>query len=356
MEEKKKIVLGLSGGVDSAVAAYLLQQQGYEVIGVTMLVRPEDHEGAQDAAKVAQVLGIEHRVVDFCSSFRENVMMPFVSEYTHGRTPNPCVICNRKVKWEALLSVADQVGAEEVATGHYAFVEKLPQSGRYSLRMSEDSKKDQSYVLYALTQDQLRRTRMPLGGYTKEQIRQIAAKLGLPVAQKPDSMEICFIPDGNYVRFLEDFTGRTAKPGSFVDEQGHVLGQHKGILHYTIGQRKGLGIAFGKPMFVKEIRAAENEVVLSGNEALFSQVTYVSEVNFMGWASLSQPRRAEAKIRYAHKASPCTVEIEEGRVKCTFDIPQRAITPGQSLVVYDGPWIALGGIISEERRDGDAWK
>lgn len=351
--EKVKIIVGLSGGVDSSVTAYLLQKQGYEVIGVTMQTRGEESgqgnnfQAVEDAARVAKQLGIAHYVMDFTDVFRRHVMDTFTEAYFCGRTPNPCVSCNRYVKWQALLEQGKALGAHLVATGHYANIEMHPQSGRLTLRMSQAKAKDQTYVLYDLTQEQLAATKMPLGQYTKDEVRKMAQELGIAVAEKPDSMEICFIPDHDYGAFLQRYGKKKAVCGSFVDQEGHVLGQHKGIIHYTIGQRKGLGIALGRPMFVGEIRPEKNEVVLCDNESLFHRVVYAKNVNWMGWASVSKPSRAEAKIRYSHPKAACTVELVGDWIKCTFDEPQRAMTPGQALVVYDGDYVACGGTIEK---------
>ena len=269
-----KVVVGMSGGVDSSVAAWLLQKQGYEVIGVTMQIWQDEEPGqaeenggccglsaVEDARRVAWQLGIPHYVMNFKKEFRTHVMDYFAEEYIRGRTPNPCIACNRYVKWEALLARSLGLGADFIATGHYARVERL-ENGRYALRQSATADKDQTYALYSLTQKQLSHTRMPVGAYTKEEIRQMAAELGLSVAHKADSQEICFIPDHDYAGFIRRERGQVPDPGNFVDREGKVLGQHKGIIHYTIGQRKGLNLSLGRPVFVTEIRPKSNEVVI----------------------------------------------------------------------------------------------
>lgn len=355
---KKKVVVGMSGGVDSSVAAYLLKEQGYEVIGVTMQIwQDEETETVQenggccglsavdDARRVAEYLEIPYYVMNFKKEFQDNVIDYFVGEYQEARTPNPCIACNRYVKWESLLQRSLSIGADYIATGHYARIDKLP-NGRYSLKKSASDAKDQTYALYNLTQAQLSHTLMPVGEYTKEEIRQIADKLLLPVAHKPDSQEICFVPDHDYAGFIERETGIKAVPGNFVDLEGNILGQHKGIIHYTIGQRKGLGIALGRPAFVADIRKETNEVVLGTNEDVFAPALLADRINLMSVGSLEGPKEVFAKIRYNHKGAPCRIEMtEDDRIKVTFHEPQRAITPGQAVVFYDGDHVLGGGTI-----------
>lgn len=358
MSGKQKVVVGMSGGVDSSVAAWLLKEQGYDVIGVTMQIWQDEDEFAMeasggccglsavdDARRVAADLGIPYYVMNFKKEFRKYVMDYFTAEYLAGRTPNPCIACNRYVKWESLLLRSLQIGADYIATGHYARIEQLP-NGRWALKRSCTDAKDQTYALYNLTQSQLAHTKMPVGDYTKDEIRGIAARVGLQVAHKPDSQEICFVPDQDYAGFIERDTGREIPKGNFVTRDGRILGQHKGITHYTIGQRKGLGIAFGHPVFVSEIRPETNEVVLGESEELFHRVLYADHVNFMLEENLNKPRQMTAKIRYNHKGSPCLVEkAGEDLIKCTFESPQRAITPGQAVVLYDGDYVFGGGTI-----------
>ena len=356
---KKKVVVGMSGGVDSSVAACLLKEQGYEVIGVTMQIwQDEDPQtveenggccglsAVEDARRVAWKLGIPYYVMNFRKEFKESVMDYFVSEYLHGRTPNPCIACNRFVKWESLLSRSLDIGADYIATGHYARVELLP-NGRYSIRNSVTAAKDQTYALYNLTQYQLSKTLMPVGDYTKDVIRQIAEDRGLAVAKKKDSMEICFIPDHDYAKFIEEAVEQVPGEGNFVDKDGNVLGRHKGITHYTVGQRKGLNLPMGRPVFVTAIRPETNEVVLGENEDVFSDRLVCGNVNWMAIDGLhGGERRVLAKIRYSHKGAPAVIrERSDGTVECCFETPQRAITPGQAAVFYEDEYVIGGGTI-----------
>ncbi|HUM82348.1 MAG TPA: tRNA 2-thiouridine(34) synthase MnmA [Lachnospiraceae bacterium] len=356
-----KVVVGMSGGVDSSVAAYLLKKQGYDVIGVTMQIWQDESETAQqenggccglsaveDARHVAERLEIPYYVMNFKDIFRKKVMDYFVCEYRAGRTPNPCIACNRYVKWESLLEKSLAIGADYIATGHYAKVVHLD-SGRYTLHVSSDKdgrSKDQTYALYNLTQDQLAHTLMPIGDYTKDEVRAIAEEAGLPVAHKPDSEEICFVPDGDYASFIENDTGIRDVPGNFVDTEGKVLGEHRGITHYTVGQRKHLGIALGYPVFVKEIRPDKNEVVLAGNENLFTHTLLAGDLNFMSQPGIPGKEEVWAKIRYNHRGASAIIEMAgEDRVRCTFREAVRAVTPGQSVVFYQKDEILGGGTI-----------
>ncbi len=354
----KKVVVGMSGGVDSSVAAYLLKQQGYDVVGVTMQIwQDESHEeienkggccglsAVDDARRVAAMLDIPYYVMNFKSEFKRDVIDYFVREYLAGRTPNPCIACNRYVKWESLLTRSIQIGADYIATGHYARICELP-NGRYAIRNSVTAKKDQTYALYNLTQDQLKRTLMPIGDYTKEEVRKIAEDIGLMVAGKPDSMEICFVPDNDYASFIEKETGVTSVPGDFVDVDGNVIGKHRGVIHYTVGQRKGLGIALGKPAFVVAIRPEQNQVVIGEDRDVYTERLYANNLNFMAVDDIPEPVHVKAKIRYSHEGAYCTVrKIDSDTIECIFDQPVRAVTPGQAVVLYDGEYVLGGGTI-----------
>ena len=355
---RKKVVVGMSGGVDSSVAAYLLKEQGYEVIGVTMEIWPKEQNdeeaakggccgasAADDARRVAYRIGIPHYVMNFRKEFEENVIRYFADEYRIGHTPNPCIACNRYVKWGALLEKSRALGADYIATGHYAKIAHLP-NGRWALQDAADSAKDQTYALYNLTQEQLFRTLMPDGAYTKQEIREIAEKIGLVTAHKADSQEICFVPDHDYASFLVRYTGEDDVPGNFVSETGEILGIHKGIRHYTIGQRKGLGIAFGRPVYVVAIRPETNEVVLGDNADLMQNELFADRLNFMAIDGVTEPIRAMAKIRYNHRGASCTIEPPvNGRIRIVFDEPQRAVTPGQAVVWYKDSYVLGGGTI-----------
>lgn len=361
----KTVVVGMSGGVDSSVAALLLKEQGYDVIGVTMQIWQEGSScgtavteavqenggccglsAVEDARRVAEHLGIPYYVMNFRREFQEKVMDYFVEEYLRGRTPNPCIACNRYVKWEALLQRSLEIGADYIATGHYARIDRLP-NGRYAIRNSVTARKDQTYALYNLTQEQLAHTRMPVGDYTKEEIRQLAKQAGIPVAHKPDSQEICFVPDDDYASFIEREAGnRVPGPGNFVTRDGQILGQHKGITHYTVGQRRGLDLPMGRRVFVTEIRPQTNEVVIGENEDVFTGQVLCNRLNFMAVPDLVQPRRVLAKIRYNHKGEYCRIEKQpDATVLCSFEKPVRAATPGQAVVFYEGEHVLGGGTI-----------
>lgn len=355
---KKKVAVGMSGGVDSSVAAYLLKEQGFDVIGVTMQIWQDEEplamaenggccglSAVDDARRVADRLDIPYYVLNFKREFKDKVIDYFIDEYIHARTPNPCIACNRYVKWEALLNRAVELGCDYIATGHYARVCRLD-NGRFALQKSAAVRKDQTYALYNLTQEQLSRTLMPVGEYDKEQIRKMAEEIGLSVAGKPDSQEICFIPDNDYASYIEKETGQTFLEGDFVDAGGKVLGRHKGIIHYTVGQRKGLGLSLGAPAFVTELRPETNEVVIGTNEDTFHDRLLADRVNWMSIPELQGERRVTAKIRYSHQGAPCIIRMTgEDEVECRFDEPVRAITPGQAVVFYDGDIVVGGGTI-----------
>ena len=343
----KKVVVGMAGGVDSSVCVHLLKEQGYEVIGVTLELwrdEPEVCEDATEARTNADEMGISHHIIHGKPEFEQEVISYFVDEYLHGRTPNPCVRCNPTIKWKLLMEAADRFGADYVATGHYAKV-KLLDNGRYGVLKAADEKKDQSYVLAQLSQDQLSRTLLPLGDYTKDEIRDIAKYLGLTSAEKKDSQDICFIDDNDYGRFLRDRLGDKLPPeGDFVLTDGTVVGRHKGITNYTIGQRKGLGIALGERTFVNRIDVEKNQVILGTD-------LYVKELTADSWNFISEPdldpkKSYTARVRYSNFGAACHGErISDIGYKITFDDPVRGVTPGQTVAVYDGDILAAGGII-----------
>jgi tRNA-specific 2-thiouridylase len=356
---KKSVMIGMSGGVDSSVAAAILLEKGYDVIGVTMQIWPETPEevklteggccslsAVDDARRVANALGIPYYVLNFKEVFEDRVINYFIDEYLLGRTPNPCIACNRHVKFEALLNKAVSMGIDYIATGHYAIIEYDENRKRYLLKKSVTQAKDQTYALYNLTQEQLARVLMPIGDYSKDVVRQKAADLGLYVASKPDSQEICFVDDNDYGSFIQENTDKKIIPGNFVDTQGNVLGRHKGLIHYTVGQRKGLGIALGKPMYVVGLDVENNNVILGDNSEVFGQELIAYDLNFISIDTLEEPMRVKAKIRYSAKeADALIIPLEKDKVKVVFDTPQRAITPGQSVVFYEDDIVVGGGII-----------
>lgn len=355
--KQQNILVAMSGGVDSAVAAWLLQKDGYDVVGITMRLWSESERllddlsdtssdrNVEDAKKIADLVGIPHVTVSLGESFYRDVVSSFISDYIAGKTPNPCVVCNKTIKFGKLLDIARERGFDKLATGHYARIEK-DATGRYLLKKPLDENKDQSYFLWSLSQDTLSSVLFPLGEYTKPEIREIAAQNGFVNAHRADSQDICFIPNGDYVSFIESQSERSFPKGLFLDTKGNPLGEHQGLIRYTVGQRKGLGIALGQPMFVKEKDALANTVTLSTNEELFSSTLTASSVNLIACDALASPVRLQAKIRYRHPPAMATVEqINADRLSVRFDTPQRAIAKGQSLVLYDGNTVVGGGII-----------
>ena len=352
----KKVLLGMSGGVDSSVAALLLLKAGYDVTGMPMRLRPEAYmqqsasggccslDDIDDARRVCYQLGIDHLVLNFTEQFERDVIQYFAEQYAAGRTPNPCIACNRHLKFGAMLQKARLLGFDFIATGHYAVITQND-SGRWLLKRAPASK-DQSYVLYSLTQDQLAHTLMPLGPYTKPEARQLAEEAGLRVAHKPDSQEICFVEDNDYASFLERYTGTKAPQGDFVDAPGRILGTHSGITHYTIGQRKGLGISFGKPMYVTKIDAVRNRITLGEEGSQYATSLLADDLNFIPFDTLDKPLQVQAKVRYqARPADAVLTPVDGGRVRVDFAEPQRSVTPGQAVVFYDGDLVVGGGVI-----------
>ncbi|MCR5271474.1 MAG: tRNA 2-thiouridine(34) synthase MnmA [Lachnospiraceae bacterium] len=347
-----KIIVGMSGGVDSAVTAYLLKAAGHDVIGVTLKtwVASDGKESRcceiDDAQIVADMLQIPYYAQNCLNEFRECVTEPFSREYLNGRTPNPCIECNRYIKWDRLLYMAKVMNADYVATGHYAGVVRLA-NGRYTVKKALHAGKDQTYMLYKLTQEQLKHTLMPLGNLTKDEVRSIAEKARLPVSKKPDSQEICFVPDGRYTDFLkENYPDEIPPEGYFVDESGKVLGKHKGISEYTVGQRKGLGISASHPLYVTRIDAGDNRIVLAGEESLYKREIVCKDVNFMGIGEIGpdEELHCEVKVRYHHAGSRAIVKgLSDGNVDIVFDEKIKAPTPGQSAVFYDESGCVLGG-------------
>ena len=358
MEQNKTALIAMSGGVDSSVAAYLMVNRGYRCMGTTMrLYRNEDiglsqfhtccsQRDIDDAAEVAFQLDIPYEILDFTLDFKEKIIGKFIRTYEAGGTPNPCIDCNRYMKFNKLLDFAQQNGLYYVVTGHYARIEE--RDGRFLLKKGLDASKDQSYVLYAMTQEQLRHTLFPMGELTKPEGRAIAEAQGFVNSHKPDSQDICFVPDGDYVKFMEQYTGKHYPPGDFLSPEGTVVGRHQGAVRYTIGQRKGLNLSLGRPVYVYEKDMAQNTVSVGDEALLFHTELIADDMNWIAFDRLEAPRRVQAKTRY-HQAEQWATVYPDGpeRIRLAFDEPQRAITVGQAVVLYDGEYVVGGGTISQ---------
>jgi tRNA-specific 2-thiouridylase len=353
-----KVAVAMSGGVDSSVAAAILKKEGHQIIGVTMQVWPPDEAHAndyasscspsvtEDARKITRQLGIPHHVIDLRDIFRRKVITDFCRDYRLGKTPNPCITCNRDIKFGALLEKAWELGVDYIATGHYAIIETASGSGRYLLKRGLDRRKEQSYWLYALIQEQLRHTILPLGKLTKRRVREIASELQLPVSAQAESQEICFIPDNNYPRFLRERVPEAARPGPILDRQGTMLGEHRGILFYTVGQHKKLGIAASEPLYVTGIDPEKNAIIVGSRQELYSSEFTATSLNWIAIDKLRQSITVNARIRHSHREARATVTpTAEDRVHVRFEQPQLAITPGQSVVFYQGDTVVGGGVI-----------
>jgi len=362
---RERVVVAMSGGVDSSMAASLLKKESYKVIGITMQIWPSDRIASEadklggccslvaveDARRVAQKLDIPYYVMNFRKVFAEKVITDFCEEYKRGRTPNPCIRCNQYIKFTALLERAKKLGARFIATGHYARIEFDRTRRRHLLKKGIDSKKDQSYVLYAMTQFQLKHTLMPLGNLTKEKVRRMACEWALPVADKSESQEICFIPDDDYGEFLKEYLPRTTKPGPILDREGKVLGEHQGILFYTVGQRRGIGMAMGEPLYVVSIDRKKNAIVVGKDSDVYADELVATGINYVDREKLTEPIRVKAKIRYgAREAEAIVTPLDRDEVQVKFIKPQRAITPGQAVVFYDGDVLVGGGTIAKSVR------
>ncbi len=338
----KKAIIAMSGGVDSSVAALLMKNEGFECVGATMQLYSEGD--CSDAKQVADKLNMPFYVFPLKEDFKKNVIDKFVEFYEQGKTPNPCVECNRTLKFGVMLDKMRELNADFVVTGHYARVEC--ENGEYKLKKAVDESKDQSYFLYMLTQEQLKHIKFPLGEYRKPEIREIAEQNDLITARKKDSQDICFVPDGDYVNFIKEYNGKTYEKGLFIHKDGKIFGEHKGIVNYTIGQRKGLGVAYTKPLYVLDIQPDTRNVILGDNEDLFTDTVVAQNVNIISGKPLAEPIRCSARIRYRHKEQPATAYMDEkGLLYVKFDEPQRAVTKGQSLVLFDGDTVLGGGEI-----------
>lgn len=351
----KKVIIGMSGGVDSSVAAAILKNEGHEVIGVTMQIWPAREYSSvktccslasiEEAKRVAEEIGIPHYTIDTRVPFLEKVIEDFYEEYSLGKTPNPCIRCNRFIRFDNLWKKAEDLGADLIATGHYARIEKDRNTGRFLLKKGIDERKDQSYVLYVMTQEHLSHTIFPLGNLRKGDTRKIAEDLGLSVAKKPESQEICFIPEDDYPKFLKNVMPERIIPGPIIDRDGRILGQHKGLPFYTIGQRKGLGIAHRKPLYVISIDIDRNALIVGEEEAIYSKEFLVKDLNFIAVDYLSEPKKVKVKIRSTMKEDDAIISPRNSDIYVRFDRPQWAITPGQSAVFYDDDIVIGGGII-----------
>ncbi len=356
----KKTLVAMSGGVDSSVASLLIKEAGYKSAGITMKLYDNEDIGIkksntccslddiEDARAVCNKLGIPYYVFNFRDSFNEKVISRFIKAYENGSTPNPCIDCNRFIKFDRLMQRMKELEMDYVVTGHYARIEYDEKRERFILKKAVDDTKDQSYVLYSLTQEQLAHTLFPLGNMTKSEVRKIAEKNGFINAHKHDSQDICFVPDGKYAEFIENYTGKKYEKGNFVDKNGNILGEHQGIIRYTIGQRKGLGLSLPAPMYVCEKNLEENKVVLGSNDELFSNELYADELNLITCDEITEPMRIKAKVRYNQKEQNATVtQISKDKIHIVFDEPQRAICKGQAVVMYDGDIVVGGGTITE---------
>ncbi len=346
----KKVLIAMSGGVDSSVAADIIKSQGYETAGAIMSLFGDEGSGKpediQDAKRVADNLNIPFYVFELGDDFKKYVITDFVEAYKNGLTPNPCIVCNKHIKFGSFIQKADELGFDYVATGHYAKVEFVEETGRYVVKKADDETKDQSYMLWTLSQSQLSRVLLPLGGLSKDDARDAAREAGFENADKHDSQDICFVPDGEYAAFIERWCGEKFPKGEFVNKAGEFIAEHKGLINYTIGQRKGLGIAAPAPYYVLKKDAASNKVILGSNDDLFLDTLEATDVNFISIESLTEPMKVKAKVRYKQKETEATIyPLENGDVKVVFDTPQRAITPGQSVVFYDGDTVLGGGFI-----------
>jgi tRNA-specific 2-thiouridylase len=359
---KQRIAVAMSGGVDSSVAAALLLEQGYDVVGITMnlfsLLREFCRDDAlksccgrgaiEEANRVATKLGINHYLLDLKQPFEEMVISDFLDEYRKGRTPNPCIRCNQYVKFDVLMKRASKLDAHFLATGHHARIDKDKNTGRFLLKKGKDRDKDQSYFLYTMTQEQLSQTLFPIGHLTKAEVRAKAEELGLPVAQRPESQEICFIPDNNYVRFLKEQIPAAFQPGPIVDEDGQVLGEHNGIIHFTIGQRRGMGISAPYPLYVLDISPQNNTVMVGPDESLYRSQLQATHINWVSTTEMTDSLAVKARIRYKHREEKAVLKVlDTEAVHVEFAQPQRAITPGQAVVFYDSELVVGGGTIEK---------